>query len=67
MQKFFVLLTKIVLLFVLIWIVSFLVIAFSTELHIETGLSEYSVIAFHEKLYTNIRNIKKKIKGKKPR
>ncbi|MCX7881990.1 MAG: hypothetical protein N2314_02080 [Brevinematales bacterium] len=55
MQRTFVFLTKILLLFVLIWGVFFGVVVITTELHIESGISEYTLFLWHKNFYERIR------------
>ncbi|NPV38015.1 hypothetical protein BREVNS_2282 [Brevinematales bacterium NS] len=55
MQRTFVFLTKILLLFVLIWMVFFGVVIVTTEFHVESGISEYGLFLWHKNAYEKIR------------
>ncbi|MFN4215918.1 MAG: hypothetical protein ACK4HQ_00740 [Brevinematales bacterium] len=55
MQRTIVFLTKILLLFVLIWMVFFGVVIITTEFHIESGISEYGIFLWHKNVYSKIR------------
>ncbi len=55
MQRSLAILTKIMMLLVLIWMISFGMIAITTELKVETGISDYGFFRWHKTFYQNIR------------
>ncbi|URA09727.1 hypothetical protein [Thermospira aquatica] len=55
MQRSFAILTKVMMLIVLIWMISFGVIAVTTELQVESGISHYAFFIWHEAFYKKIR------------
>jgi len=55
MQRTLVFLTKIVLLLVLIWAAFFLAVIVTTEIHMDSGISDTAIFHWHKNLYEHIR------------